>query len=65
MSADEDELLTPKQVAAMFNVTRRTLRTWVRLGKFIQPTRVTAKTIVWRRGDLDEFRRSQAGPKAE
>jgi predicted DNA-binding transcriptional regulator AlpA len=48
-----EEYLTPRQVAEMFDVDRRTLARWVTMGTFPKPLKLTTQTLRFRKADVD------------
>jgi predicted DNA-binding transcriptional regulator AlpA len=53
MSEDRRQL-SPKEVSAELGITTRTLRKWVSEGRWPQPIRYSARSVRWRRGQVDE-----------
>lgn len=53
-------LMTPRQVAALFHVSERTIRNWRREGR-LTPVPITARTVLYRYEDvIDLIDRSDA-----
>jgi predicted DNA-binding transcriptional regulator AlpA len=52
--ANHDDLLTPKEVAALLRVDVRTVRRWMEMGRLPQPRRINDRVLYWRRGDVLE-----------
>ncbi|WP_295480700.1 helix-turn-helix domain-containing protein [uncultured Sutterella sp.] len=57
---DPIEVLTPKQVAAAFKVTVRTISNRVKAGKFPPPAHILGRPR-WRRKEVEEYVEKQFG----
>jgi len=54
------DLMTPREVAALFHVSERTIRNWRREGR-LTATRITARTVLYRSENvIDLIDRSSA-----
>ena len=51
----DDRYMTAQQVAARFNISRRSVDNWVNSGKLPQPRKFTERTVLYARVDIDAF----------
>ena len=55
-SSADDRYMTAHQVAARFNISRRSVDNWVNAGKLPEPHKFTERTVLYVRAEIDSLR---------